>query len=279
VNQSTSNIEYLLFPYKDLIFGLSFFASRIVNNMSDTDRTKDVLYSSQEYWESRYKDKAGFHEWYCSFETLQPLLESHISKDSSILEIGCGDSPLLTGFQTAGHTGKMEGIDFSEGIVQKLIDDENKSQSSGSMTYREMDARRLSYEEGSWDNVIDKGTVDAMLCDKRNGIKNARGVVSEAVRVLKKSSGTIIFVSHIQTESAEFDEWIQNCILPVLDTYRSSLWKIEAHTGSTSCSEVESPTVYIITSKPRRFTRGCLSSSAVEMSVMSHSDSDKDEED
>lgn len=240
-----------------------------------------VSYSSQEYWESRYQEVQGFHEWYCSYDNLKPLLEQKISLSHSVLEIGCGDSPLLPGLAEAGHMGLLHGIDFSKSIILKLINDQTKkSELCIAAEYLEMDARHLRYENDSWDIVLDKGTLDAMLCDKKTGLVNARELTGEACRVLKKSSGVIVFISHIQVETPEFNDWMQNCILPVLDEYRSYLWKIEAHVGSADNQrgDSESPTVYIISSRPRKFTRGCLSSSVVEMKVLSHSDEDDDVE-
>jgi ubiquinone/menaquinone biosynthesis C-methylase UbiE len=244
-----------------------------------------VSYSSQEYWETRYQKVQGFHEWYCSYDNLKPLLEQKISLNHSVLEIGCGDSPLLPGLLEAGHTGLLHGIDFSKSIILKLIDDQTKkSELCVTAEYLEMDARHLKYEDDSWDVVLDKGTLDAMLCDKETGLVNARELTEEACRVLKKSSGVMVFISHIQVETPEFDDWMQNCILPVLDDHRSYLWKIEAHVGSAdnprgdseSESESHSPTVYIISSRPRKFTRGCLSSGVVEMKVLSHAEDDDD---
>jgi ubiquinone/menaquinone biosynthesis C-methylase UbiE len=208
------------------------------------------------------------------------LLVDFISPEDSVLEIGCGDSPLLTGMLAAGHTGKLHAIDFSKSIITKVIEDlATSGQAPESITYLEMDARHMSYEQDTWDTIIDKGTLDAMLCDKATGLVNGRALISDACRVLKKSSGTLVLISHIQVETAEFDDWMQSCVLPVLDEHRSSLWKVEAHVGGSTKGPgdvSESPTVYIITSKPRRFTRGTLSSSAVEMSVLSHSDSDEE---
>lgn len=234
-------------------------------------------YSSQEYWESRYQDPKGFHEWYCSYDNLKPLLEMNLTLEDSVLEIGCGDSPLLTGMLAAGHTGKLHAIDFSDSIIKKVIEDHPKSTpSSNKIEYLVMDARNLTYDSDVWDAVIDKGTLDAMLCDKETGLSNARELIEEACRVLNKISGKMCFISHIQVETSEFNDWMQNCVLPVLDNYRSNLWKVEAHTGSTS-NEQNSPTVYIISSKPRKLTRGSLHSCVVEMKVLSHSDDDDEE--
>lgn len=140
----------------------------------------------------------------------------------------------------------------------------------------QMDARALSYDDSTWDTVIDKGTLDAMLCDKINGLTKAKEIIKEACRVLKKQKGTLIFISHIQIDTIEFDEWMQNCVLLALDEHRAFLWKIEAHLGSSHSDSTDSPTVYVITSRPRKFTRACLSTSSVEMSVLNHSESDEE---
>ena len=236
-------------------------------------------YSSQEYWESRYQDPEGFHEWYCSYENLKPLLEMNITSQNSVLEIGCGDSPMLTGMLAAGHTGKLHAIDFSDTIVKKVIEDHPKSDAlSRRIEYLVMDARKLIYDSDSWDTVIDKGTMDAMLSDKDTGLSNAKDLLSEAFRVVNKTSGKICLISHIKVDTPEYTDWMSECLIPVLEDHRSSIWKIEAHTGSTS-DKKNSPTVYIISSSRRRFTRGCLYTAVVELKVLSHSDDEDDGDD
>jgi ubiquinone/menaquinone biosynthesis C-methylase UbiE len=240
-------------------------------------KAKEEGYSEKEYWEKRYQEKAGYHEWYCTFENLKPLFEEIILKNDSVLEIGCGDSPLLTGLLSSGHSGELHGIDYSDTIIAKVIDDQVKSsQLIKTIVYKEMDARSLSYEDDTWDSVIDKGTTDAILCDKINGLTKANEIMNEACRVLKKERGTLIFISHIQVDTVEFDDWMQNCVLKALDEHRSFLWKIEAHLGSSHSESPDSPTVYVITSRPRKFTRTSMLSSSVEMSVLDHADSDQE---
>jgi hypothetical protein len=73
-------------------------------------KAKDEGYSEKEYWEKRYQEKAGYHEWYCNFDNLKPLFEEIIVENDAVLEIGCGDSPLLTGLLSSGHSGELHGI-------------------------------------------------------------------------------------------------------------------------------------------------------------------------
>ena len=53
-------------------------------------------YSRREFWEERYA--GGGSEWYFSLEVLRPVLEraAGLTRISDVLEIGCGDRPLVT---------------------------------------------------------------------------------------------------------------------------------------------------------------------------------------
>ncbi|KAG0775423.1 hypothetical protein G6F22_013314 [Rhizopus arrhizus] len=60
------------------------------------------------------------------------------------------------------------------------------------MTWLEMDIRDLKFDNESFDAVIDKGTMDALMCDRGDVwdpseelIKDVKGEVDEVERVLK----------------------------------------------------------------------------------------------
>jgi SAM-dependent methyltransferase len=250
-------------------------------------------YDSKTYWDKRYEESNG-HEWYYSFDILLPLFEKYLLKDfsGSILELGCGDKPLLPGFETNfKQSARLIGIDYSQNVVDLL----NKEKQEGSViSYQQMDARRTNFNSDSFDFIVDKGTMDAMLSAKsaEQGFANVNKIFLEAVRVLKLDSQFVI-VSHIEADSDEFHELMQGVILPALDTKRNVLWDIEAHEVSQRCnvddtengskkqkgsSDSGRGTVYIISSKPRKFTRTMLSSGApVGFKVLQY-DSDSDEE-
>jgi len=65
-----------------------------------------------------------------------------------------------------------------------------------------MDAREMSYDNESFDIVIDKGTTDAVLCGEDSYLNMAL-IVSECQRVLK-TGGKYIVISHGIPEIRKF---------------------------------------------------------------------------
>ena len=55
--------------------------------------------------DDRYTSEDGYHQWYFSFDVLEPIFSKTFSDTAHLLEIGCGDSPLLTGLRSSGHKG------------------------------------------------------------------------------------------------------------------------------------------------------------------------------
>ena len=140
-----------------------------------------------------------------------------------------------------------------------------------------MDARTLTFEDDSFDCVIDKGTCDAMLCDTATGTDNVYKIVVEASRILRSDRpATIVLISHIKVHTQEFEDAFEGCIIPALGQKKTVRWHIKAHTAS------ELATVYVIESHPKRFTRSSVGKDGdgrtVSMEVLSYSDDEDDEE-
>ena len=122
-------------------------------------------YSSKDYWDDRYLSEEKGHVWYFSYETLQPLLHAIVPAPCddngwSVLEIGCGDRPLLPDLIQDEHfAGKTHAvaIDYAPTLVRQLRRDERErlmdaGETSG-VTYAQADARSLDYSSGSFDLV------------------------------------------------------------------------------------------------------------------------------
>merc|ERR1711908_3268 len=91
----------------------------------------------------------------------------------------------------AGNVGELVGIDISGLEVAR-------ARNAGSnVDIEEVDARECAarFGEGSFDVVIDKSTVDAMLCDPRDGLANVRRMC-EQVGELVVCGGIYCVVSH-----------------------------------------------------------------------------------
>jgi hypothetical protein len=320
--------------------------------VEEPEEQESEKYSSEKYWNDRYI-AGGNHTWYYEYEDLEPLLSDLVGRRDTVVEIGCGDAPLLTGMAAARDRdrgtygdeetaeekevsdGRLIGVDFSRAIIDTLKKDQSKlglsKGAAASLSYHCVDARDLSSlfprngfnttgerclpctsssasdhkkarvdtgaaEEGCVDLVIDKGTMDAMLCgnndegqEEGRGYANVRAMLSEALRVTRRNSAYML-ISHMQHDSDTFQEVLRECFVPALDDQqacpwaRTRQWELEVHiqeqqdtgTGTDSSGEDEAggdsedeeegtreaPPVYILRSRERRQTRTAATTAA-----------------
>ncbi|KAJ9114000.1 hypothetical protein QFC22_005818 [Naganishia vaughanmartiniae] len=125
-------------------------------------------------------------DWFLQPEYLLPILEPYLhecgkGKDVRVLMLGCGNSLL--------------GEFYSGTLIEQMR--ARHAELRPDMRWEEMDIRDLKFEEGDFDIVLDKGTMDAMLTSKgdvwnppEEDVQNCRKEVEEAVRVLAKAKGS-----------------------------------------------------------------------------------------
>lgn len=123
---------------------------------------------TREYWEQRYANEGdnATYDWFKNFSTLESILTPYLpSKDARILELGCGNSDLAPSLYAAGYT-NVTSLDFSATLIRQM------TARFPDVNWVEMDIRELverADELGgpnSWDVVIDKGTLDALVAEK-----------------------------------------------------------------------------------------------------------------
>lgn len=88
---------------------------------------------------------------------------------------------------------KITSIDFEETVIKKMNNREVP------INYQVMDMLNMSFEDGSFDYAIDKGTLDAICAD--NTPETATKVVqyfNEVLRVINPKGGTFVCVSLLQ---------------------------------------------------------------------------------
>ncbi|KAK3814152.1 MAG: S-adenosyl-L-methionine-dependent methyltransferase [Benniella sp.] len=147
-----------------------------------------TAYRRREYWEERYSQEESF-DWFKTYADLKPLLNEHIkSKDARILMLGCGNSTLSEDMYDDGYH-NIVNIDFSKTVIENMAE---KCKDRVGMEWLEMDIKDLKFEDCSFDVAIDKGTMDALMCDRGDVwnpaeelIRTVAQEVDEVVRVLK----------------------------------------------------------------------------------------------
>jgi EEF1A lysine methyltransferase 4 len=251
--------------------------------MANKTASTGASYSDANYWNER-NDQNLLHEWYYSYDHLRPLLQQTIQQNPPvvdapeiILEIGCGDAPLINGIlEDEEIHGTFLGIDFSTSVIDSL--NQKKEQDilrlgnpmkMNRLQYEVMDARHLRYENKTVNYILEKGTIDAMLCSD-DWTENLKLIFGEMCRVLKLN-GAIVWISHLNYETDECQEILEKILMPILNEDHERIWNIHIHCEEQEEEDEEEEgeekgddeeekaqpgaTVYIITSRQRRVTR------------------------
>ncbi|GES86083.1 S-adenosyl-L-methionine-dependent methyltransferase [Rhizophagus clarus] len=161
----------------------------------------DVIeYRTKEYWEKRYSKEPSeiSFDWFKTYKELKPLFDVHLpNKNVSILMLGCGNSTLSEDMYDDGYH-NITNIDFSETVIENM---RIRCKDRTGMTWLIMDIRELNFLDKTFDIVIDKGTMDALMCDegdvwdpKPEVIEIVKKEVDEVTRVLKVG-GKFIYIT------------------------------------------------------------------------------------
>mmetsp|Transcript_10757 Transcript_10757/g.16344 ORF Transcript_10757/g.16344 Transcript_10757/m.16344 type:complete len:761 (-) Transcript_10757:16-2298(-) len=118
-------------------------------------------FRKKEYWDNFFRERgdAAF-EWYGAFKDLSLHCFRHIRPSDRILVIGCGNSDFSSNLYDSGYH-NIVNIDFSEEVIKSML--EQNAASRPDMKWEVMDMTSLSYSDGSFDVVFDKGALDALM--------------------------------------------------------------------------------------------------------------------
>ena len=167
-----------------------------------------------------------------------PDIDTTNLKPKRVLEVGCGDVPIATSLlsdlvslqqsdngSNANLIDEVTCIDYSEVVIetlikqQKKLEQEQQQKSSGKNdttqqlhpTFQALDARSLPFESNTYDLIIEKGTLDAMLSDEVDGIPNCIKIVEEMARVTSEG-GAILIVSHLNANEDKGMGWLEDIV-------------------------------------------------------------------
>ncbi|KAI9478403.1 MAG: S-adenosyl-L-methionine-dependent methyltransferase [Benjaminiella poitrasii] len=159
-----------------------------------------TAYKTKQYWEERYQkeDLTTTFDWFKTYTELKPLISEAIpNKESKILMLGCGNSTLGEDMYNDGYKNIIN-IDYSKTVIENM---KIRCADKPEMKWLEMDIRDLKFDNESFDAIIDKGTMDALMCDRGDVwdpseelINDVKGEVDEVQRVLKVG-GTFLYIT------------------------------------------------------------------------------------
>ncbi|XP_045549578.1 endothelin converting enzyme 2a isoform X1 [Salmo salar] len=145
---------------------------------------RNSRYKDVDYWDERYKTEKSF-EWFGDFSKFQHLLQRHVMKDDAILVLGCGNSSMSSDMYDAGYH-SITNIDYSSVCIHTMS--ARHDATCPGMTWHQMDARQLSFTDASYDVVLEKGTLDAMLVEEKDPWKVSSETACLIDQVLREIS-------------------------------------------------------------------------------------------
>ncbi|KAJ2713667.1 hypothetical protein H4R19_002134, partial [Coemansia spiralis] len=172
-------------------------------------------YGTKAYWEQRYaQEPDSSFDWFKRYADLKPLLDRHISSRAArILMLGCGNSTLSGDMYGDGYE-NIANVDYSDVVIGQM---RQRHAHQSRMTWQVMDVRALELADGAVDVAIDKGTLDALMCDggdvwepSAELCANVARAVDEAERVLAPG-GKFVWITfgqpHFRRRHLERASW------------------------------------------------------------------------
>jgi SAM-dependent methyltransferase len=152
-------------------------------------------YGKAEYWDERYRSNDTTFDWFVSFDALKDIILPLARPDSRVLVVGCGNSRLSAQLYDCGVQ-QITNIDISDVVIAQM---KGRYREMDKMTWTRMDVTRLDFPDASFDVVIDKGTIDSLLCGA-NSFHNVYAMHKQLSRVLKRG-GALITVTYGQPDT------------------------------------------------------------------------------
>uniref|UniRef100_A0A8D0L952 EEF1A lysine methyltransferase 4 n=1 Tax=Sphenodon punctatus TaxID=8508 RepID=A0A8D0L952_SPHPU len=120
----------------------------------------NARYRDRSFWDSRYREEAGASaEWFGDLGCFRQQLEAELGPGDRILVLGCGNSALSYDLFQLGYP-DITSIDYSTVCIADM---RARYAHCPGLRWAVMDAQALAFANGSFDVVLEKGTLDAMM--------------------------------------------------------------------------------------------------------------------
>ncbi|XP_043693846.1 EEF1A lysine methyltransferase 4 [Telopea speciosissima] len=147
----------------------------------DVSSCNTYNYGDAAYWDARYVQETGPFDWYQRYSALRPFVNKYIPTSSRVLMVGCGNAVMSEDMVKDGYV-DITNIDISSVAIEMM---RRKYEYTPQLKYMQMDVRDMSFfPDESFDGVIDKGTLDSLMCGTSAPLSAAQ-MLGEVSRLLK----------------------------------------------------------------------------------------------
>ncbi|PPR87703.1 hypothetical protein GOBAR_AA32992 [Gossypium barbadense] len=199
----------------------------------DSDHKKTDLPSSASvyldpnYWNQRFSNEEHY-EWFKDYSHFRHLMQSHIKPNSSVLELGCGNSQLCEELYKDGIT-DITCIDLSSVAVERMKE-RLLSKGYEEIKVLEADMLDLPFSNECFDVVIEKGTMDVLFVDSGDPWNPQPATISKVMAMLEgvhkvlKPNGIFISITFGQgRRSLDDEDSIEKIQMPSISLYHEEL--------------------------------------------------------
>jgi SAM-dependent methyltransferase len=168
--------------------------------MVDRKFIANSVFKKKDYWEERFQSEDSY-EWLVSFDHVRSRLETFVKASDKILVLGCGNSPFSNNLYDAGFE-NIVNIDFSAVVIEKMAIE--NAEKRPKMQWICMDMLQLDFSDASFDIVIDKAAMDAIMVDEKDVWDPDQHIIDDADRMCHgvsralKSGGIFFQISFAQ---------------------------------------------------------------------------------
>ncbi|XP_021736440.1 methyltransferase-like protein 13 [Chenopodium quinoa] len=153
-----------------------------MNNLfRDVSSCNTYDYGNSLYWDARYIQESGSFDWYQRYSALRPFVRKFVPTSSRVLMVGCGNAVISEDMVKDGYEEIMN-VDISMVAIDMM---RGKHAHIPQLKYMQMDVRDMTFfPDDSFGSVIDKGTLDSLMCGTE-AIISASRMLGEVSRLLK----------------------------------------------------------------------------------------------
>mmetsp|Transcript_2712 Transcript_2712/g.4075 ORF Transcript_2712/g.4075 Transcript_2712/m.4075 type:complete len:270 (+) Transcript_2712:95-904(+) len=160
----------------------------------DKQYSDHCQYGKIHFWDERYSKDPEPFEWFYPYTTFKDIINDYVAKEAHIMYAGCGNSFFMEDMVDDGFE-DITGVDFSRVVIDGM---KIRCKDYPEIKLVTANMQDSNLPEKSFDCIIDKGLLDAILCNLK-GEEAVQNYVSEVERLLTPD-GLFICISYGEPE-------------------------------------------------------------------------------